>query len=600
MPSVLAALLFASPVLAMFPSIETPARTGERAPGDAAVVIGNANYFVLTDVAYADADARAFKSFLLYTRGVPSERIALFDAGANREKIVTAVSEMGRKVGRGGTLWIYFAGHGAASATTKERMLLGNDATADAESFDARGVTVSKLESLGAAGGGHVMLVLDACYGGVGRDGRALCDGCRTGVPYGYGAPAAGRSEWAAAGPNEISGPLHAAEHGAFTYFAVGALRGWADGEIDGKRDGVVTAGEASVYVERALGRAQVRGQHPKWIGEAERELARGVSEPEPTFAARLAGERTDPTPLNAAATERRLRLDDASTALLRRATLDWAAAKALAESPDGERAREVFLARYGEATVEVDGVIEAVRVPEVLEARTDVGRRDQESPTLGVLKWIPQGTGGFWLMQTEVTQGMWTGNPHKFEHCWAPAPEDPRGVPLSALGLSPHDIHTCPVTGVTWIEATRYANAMSKQERLSAVYGPDGAVDTTADGYRLPTEAEWEHAARGGETYQYSGSNEATEVGWVKANSGFEPHSVCGKARNGYGLCDMTGNVSEWTDSPKGSYRVHRGGSFASYPWSAGIRYRASFMPASSITSLGFRLARSYVVYTK
>ena len=96
------------------PDIDEPVKTGAKAPGDAALIVGIEDYFLLPDVPHADADARAFREFLRYTRGVPEARLRSLGKGANREQILTAMDELAPTVAEGATLWVYFAGHGAA------------------------------------------------------------------------------------------------------------------------------------------------------------------------------------------------------------------------------------------------------------------------------------------------------------------------------------------------------------------------------------------------------------------------------------------------------------------------------------------------------
>lgn len=247
-------VLAATPVLATdSPDLLEPLRTGERAPADAAVVIGIETYPFVADVPYARRDAQAMYQFLVYTRGVPADRVRLLDTGASREQILDAVSRAGEQAGRDGTVWIYFAGHGAADTDSGERLLLGDDVRQDPAAFTARGVSVQTLERMAAKGGASVNLLVDACYAGLGRGGEELLAGKRFLVPTYTTAPNARVVEWNAAGPNELSGPIDAVRHGAFTYFAVGALRGWADGQLDGVRDGEVTADEARLYVNASL-----------------------------------------------------------------------------------------------------------------------------------------------------------------------------------------------------------------------------------------------------------------------------------------------------------------------------------------------------------
>jgi sulfatase modifying factor 1 len=163
-----------------------------------------------------------------------------------------------------------------------------------------------------------------------------------------------------------------------------------------------------------------------------------------------------------------------------------------------------------------------------------------------------------------------------------------------------------CPVVQVSWNDAVRYANALSEQEGLSRCYQGRERVSGRCTGYRLPSEAEWEYAARGGTTGSRYG--QLDEVSWYAGNSDATPHSVGQKLPNSFGLFDMLGNASEWTGDWYDSYpevatdptgpavgtlRVARGGS-----WTDERAVRAAnrdrLDAASYAGDLGFRLART------
>ncbi|MER7079042.1 Formylglycine-generating enzyme, required for sulfatase activity, contains SUMF1/FGE domain [Saccharopolyspora kobensis] len=159
------------------------------------------------------------------------------------------------------------------------------------------------------------------------------------------------------------------------------------------------------------------------------------------------------------------------------------------------------------------------------------------------------------------------------------------------------------PMTEVSWLDAIEFCNRLSRDSGLAPCYSTsddaDGVgvlCDWAADGFRLPSEAEWEHACRAGSSGVRYG--ELDEIAWYRGNSGERVHDVATRAPNAWGFHDMIGNVWEWCwdrYDPRryGPYRVFRGGGAFDPPRACRASCRRKSHPTFRVEDLGFRLAR-------
>lgn len=262
-----------------------------------------------------------------------------------------------------------------------------------------------------------------------------------------------------------------------------------------------------------------------------------------------------------------------------------------------------------------------------------------------------------YWIGKYEVTYPLWVrvrdwarANGYEFEHngqngfgdCTA-VPEDndvdedavaaraAARAAAAATNKKPEFVEK-PVVSITWYDMVKWCNAYSQMQGLTPCYYNGSAfrtvykvgrkdlkivmVNWNANGYRLPTEAEWELAAKGGAAgaanpFKYAGGDNPDEVAWYDKNSGNATHFVGTKRPNQLGIHDMSGNVLEWCfdwyapysaaaqvdprGPAAGQSRVLRGGSYFLYS----VILRSSlrviyFVPDNHISYFGFRLVRS------
>lgn len=181
-----------------------------------------------------------------------------------------------------------------------------------------------------------------------------------------------------------------------------------------------------------------------------------------------------------------------------------------------------------------------------------------------------------YYIGSSEVTQGLW-------QEVMGSNPSATKGEDL-------------PVTNITWYEALQFIEALNRR---------------TNRHFRLPTDAEWVYAARGGEeqnTFRYAGSDHLYEVAWAKGNAEGTTHNVMQKQPNSLGIYDMCGNVMEWcydwyapypnadeinpTGPSTGEYKVAHGGAWRASEVFCLPSIRTYDLPAKGYDYLGFRLA--------
>lgn len=611
-----------------WPDISNPIEQPSAQSADYVLVISIEDYELLSPVRNASVTAEAWTNYFAQTQGVPAEQITwLSNADATKGQISAQLKRLSKKVGKQGKLWVVFIGHGITMYDDGTGAILPYETSDTPRDLYNQSIELSELSTLLGKAESKSIVVLDTSFTALDRQGRLLLDT----LPEQAGVkPVMGRKATvvSATQPNEYARQLDNNQP-ALSYVLLGALRGWAD--VD--KDGFVTLIEATDYADMAL-----TNQTPSVTGRLKRQTVAKALEEGPVLARERSMTPVDPMSLvpqnmvkenvsleqllTELAQQRRYEvqiqseIDNQVSDIRESAARDWQKVRAFASQRVDDPARVAvyaFLKEYQNVVIQVQGREFEVDIPEVQLARQLLTRL--ATPTLeGVaFTWVPAGefdmgnagaesqkhsvrlTHSFYASTTEITQQL-----YQF-----------------ILSENPSEISSdlMPVTNVSWLDAVRFSNALSAYEGLEECYVIQKEVvtfprGTACLGYRLPTEAEWEYAARGNKPGGFAGGDRVTKVAWIDSNSGGEVHFVKQKSANAFGLYDMSGNVSEWVwdwyapytpvavsdplGASSGTYRVQRGGSAVNAAASARVDSRYPVQADYASPSQGFRVVRT------
>ncbi len=517
-----------------------PAGGGEK---DAALIVAIEEYDSAPDILGARQNAVDWQIHLSDTLKIPVVKLLLDgeathgwtrDGGARG--ILAEVESVAKQVKPGGTFWFLFIGHGAPS-TKGGGLLLGADVRQSIDSFETRGVPVRAELLPRLAKAPRAVALLDACFSGLDGSGKTLTPGLQPLIndklidevspePQGQLDPLEKVTVLTAAGANQFAGSLPGLDRPAFSYLALGALRGWAD--QDG--DGVVRAKEIQTFIDRSLIiHLKGRRQTPSLIGPAQVILASKARERAPDFSP------ARPLQQDAAAAGAPVQTGSVG--------IQWVSI------PGGSF-------QMGSKRADEEGPIHEVNIPAFSLSMTEVT----------VTQYAACVKAGACSNKGLRQRGSWCN--------W---------------GRAAREQH--PINCITWEQAQMFCEWV---------------------GGRLPSEAEWEYAARRSGKGRYPWGRKTPNCQRARFGScGPGTASIGGRqaGASADGLLDMAGNLWEWTEdafsdsyidapidgSPRedGEGRVTRGGAWRSGPEALIISHRSWNQPDRRRDIIGFRVAR-------
>ena len=530
------------------------------------VIIANENYKYEQSVPFAQNDGETFRIYCEKTLGIPEKNIRFVaDATLNdmRMQIQWLVKIMRAFEGQGRAI-IYYSGHGMPSEDGNNAYLLPVDGNS---TLVGSGLSTSRMyKQLGEMPSRATIVLLDACFSGARRDGKMLAASRGVALKAKTEAVTGNMVVFSAAQGNETAYPYTEKQHGLFTYYLLKHLQ---------EKGGYISLGELTDNVTRQVKKMS--------IIENGKDQTPSVNAPSDTtctwrswMMAQTAATEYEDIERNVPETQ-----DELSAELPQALLPATPVSQPVPPTPDSKPETSPDMGSEQTAnglTFWVHGKpFDMIRVEGgafMMGATKDQGKGVDSNEKPAHLVTLSD----YYIGETEVTQELW-------QAVMDINPANNKGANI-------------PVEKVSWTDCQSFITRLNR---------------LTGQQFRLPTEAEWEYAARGGTMSKhslYAGSNDIEEVGWYKDNAAGAPHRVKANAPNELGIYDMSGNVMEWCQDwyadnyyrkvkdanpqgPKaGTHRVVRGGGWIAEATFARVAKRNFTNPDARISYIGLRLA--------